>query len=664
MRLRRSSPDTVLVPALCGLVGSGASDPWRRTPDVALPATLTALAADGACLAGTIVEEVRRLSPPAPPHDWSQLLGAIDAVAWRAAVAPTRTRSGPLSSRSWTPGPGSRSPARAAAGGRGGCRDRGSWTTCARTGRPSPPPVYGTGARSSGSWRPSRRTRTATPSRAWPPRCGTCAWSGTTRGGCGPWWPPWTRTGRSGAGVGGRALRRTDGCAAVRGPARRRRSRRPGRPGRAQDPGAQAPYKATPLAAETYERLWTRLGGAGRRTVLAAALPEDPAELWRPGGVVAAVERMAGAWRELLGALPPSTTRRPTPWRPTSVSEVWARRLAGATTPPRTTPCPRPAGSWRRPAGHGVEVRAIPQAGPELPYRTPVGLALTDVASALVWAWTDRPVGDPSLSGAPELYERLRAELDRPELLLELPEGRVRDTPERIAERFGPRRLPVARHRRTRRAGERLRLRTAGGVRPHGTAFLRPAAVTDPGTWREVREVTDLAEDLDRLAPLLAGGGLERMMRRALSGAVPAGGYEADPRLSCPELVARVAAELGTGGDAAALYLQLAALAAPTDRNVRRWNGWSTRRHAEVRAELLATGAVLEAKRARAGRTLFLPGDWTGLKAPHLPLETAKLTTHLVRPLWDKWIRSPFVRVLPTAPLHEMFEEAWRRTLG
>ncbi|MGW7333100.1 hypothetical protein ACWGIU_31805, partial [Streptomyces sp. NPDC054840] len=87
--LRRSAPDTELLPALYGLVADEETDAHRRTEDSALPATLGALAADGACLAGTIVEEVRRLSPPAPPRDWSQLLGSIDAVAWRAAVAPT-----------------------------------------------------------------------------------------------------------------------------------------------------------------------------------------------------------------------------------------------------------------------------------------------------------------------------------------------------------------------------------------------------------------------------------------------------------------------------------------------------------------------------------------------------------------------------------------------
>lgn len=668
VRLRRSAPDTALVPALHGLVETGEADPWRRTPDVALPATLTALAADGACLAGTIVEEVRRLSPPAPPHDWSQLLGAIDAVAWRAAVAPTPDpeRAALLALLdTWADQPFARAGSRWWAGrmsGPGfvdflrtyvpsvasaGVRDGGAecWFVAPVAENPHADPVPGVA-------RDVRHVRVARDD------AGRLRALVAAVDAHGPVQVPESAAVRFAELTGVRRSVARLVVAGLVGRADREEHRALVR---------KAPFKATPLTAEAYEELRTRLGGAGRRAVLAAALPDDPAELWRPGGVDAAVERMAGVWRELLGELPAVDDETADALEADlGLGEVWARRLAGGYDAAEDTTVP--AAGWELAAarqGRGVAVRAVPPAGPEPHHRTPVGLALTDIASALVWAWTDRPVGDPDLAGAPALYERLRAELDRPELLLELSESRVDDTPERIAERFGPRRLPVAPHPEN--PADPVTAYDSGPLvvcAPYGTAFLRPAAVTDPGTWREVREVTGLAEDLDRLAPLLAGGGLARMMNRALSGAVPAGGYEADPRLSCPELVARVAEALGVGGDAAALYLQLAALAAPTDRNVRRWNGWSTRRHAEVRAELLATGAVLEAKRARAGRTLFLPGGWTELKAPHLPLETVKLTTHLVRPMWDKWIRSPFVRVLPTAPLHEMFEEAWERSRG
>ncbi|MGW8763396.1 hypothetical protein ACWGN5_12945 [Streptomyces sp. NPDC055815] len=666
VRLRRSAPDTELVPALFGLVESGEPDQWRRTPDVAHPATLTAVAADGACLDGAIVEEVRRLSPPAPPHDWSQLLGAIDAVAWRAAVAPTpdQDRAALLAlldtwaeqpfaragSRWWagrTSGPGlvdfmrAGGTAIASAGVRDGGADQ--WFVAPVAQNPHADPVPGV----------ATETRHVRVERDDARRLRALVAAVDAHG---PVPVPESAAARFAELTG---VRRSVARLVVAGLV--------GRDDREEHRALvrKAPYRATPLTAESYEQLRDRLGGEGRRAVLAAALPDDPAELWGQGGVEAAVERMAAVWRELLGtetAVDEDTADALE--ADLGLGEVWARRLAGGYDAAEDETVP--AAGWELTAtrqGTGVEVRAVPMAGPELPYRTPVGLNLTDIASALVWAWTDRPVGDPALSGAPALYERLRAELDRPELLLELSESRVRDTPERIAQRFGPRRLPVA--RRPENEAEPETAYDWGPLvvcAPHGTAFLRPAAVTDPGTWQEVREVTDLAEDLDRVAPLLAGGGLERMMRRALSGAVPAGAYEADPRRSCPELVTEVAGKLGAGEGAAALYLQLATLAAPTDRNVRRWNGWSTKRHTEVRAELLATGAVLEAKRARAGRTLFVPGDWKELKAPHLPLETAKLKTHVVRPMWDKWIRSPFVRILPTAPLHEMFEEAWERT--
>ncbi|MFE1873983.1 hypothetical protein ACFW9N_24390 [Streptomyces sp. NPDC059496] len=678
--LRRSARDTELLPALFGLVSGGEEDARGRTQDVALPATLGALAADGACLAGTIVEEVRRLSPPAPPHDWSQLLGSIDAVAWRAAVAPTpdADRAALLAlldtwadqpfaragSRWWvgrTPGSADLDGLRAggtavasAALRSGALRSDGSacWFVAPAAGDLDGDPVPAALARAS----PVRVQRDdATRLRALVAAVEAH----------GPVPVPESAAARFAELTGVRRAVARLVVAGLVGRAHRDEERAL---------ACKAPYRATALTAGAYEELRARLGGAGQRAVLAAALPEDPAELWRPGAVDAAAERMAGVWRELLGALPAVHDEAADALETDlGLGEVWARRLAGGweaateTTVNAPVNAPVEAAGWELAAtryGIGVEVRAVPPAGPELPYRTPVGLDLLGVASALVWAWTDRPVGDPAVAGAMDVYERLRAELARPELLLALPGGRVQDTSARIAERFGPGLLPVAMADGKEEGPVPVTAYDSGSLvvcAPGGASFLRPAAVADPEVWRRVREVTDLAEELDRVAPLLAGGGLERMMLRARSGAVPAGAYEADPRRSCPELVTRVAGELGVGADAAALYLQVAALAAPTDRNVRRWNGWSAKRHKEVQADLLATGAVMEAKRARAGRTVFLPGEWTELKAPNLPLETVKLATQQVRPLWNDSVRAPFGRVLPTEPLHEVFARAWER---
>ncbi|MET7757224.1 hypothetical protein ABZT27_21345 [Streptomyces sp. NPDC005389] len=664
----RAVPDTELMPALCGLVVDGTGDTWRRSRDVAQPSTLSALAADGACLAGTIVEEVRRLSPPALPHDWSQLLGAIDAVAWRTAVAPTPdTERVALRAflETWA--------------GQPFAREGGRWWVGRTPGADILDGLRegGTVVVSAARWDAGKACWFVAPA------------TGATEDDPVPAAVPDARLVRVDRDDAAR-LRALLAAIDAHGPlpvpesaaarfAELTGVRRPvarlvvaglvGRADRDEDRALarKAPYKASPMTAEAYEELRARLGGAGRRAVLAAALPEDPAELWRPGGVEAAVERMAGVWRERIGGLPAvHDEAADTLEADLGLSEVWARRLAGGYEAAEDTTVP--AADWDLAApryGLGVEVRALPPEGPEPPYGTPVGLPIERIASALVWAWTDRPVGDPAVAGATALYERLRAELSRPELLVELPGGRVQDTSERIAERFGPATLPVSLDRRKEEGPMPSMTAYDSGplvvCAPGGNAFLRPAEVADPEAWRRVRETTDLAEELDRVAPLLVGGGLDRMMRRAGSGAVPDGAYEADPRQSCPELVARVAGELGAGTDAAALYLQIAALAAPTDRNVRRWNGWTTKRHAEVRAELLATGAVLEAKRARAGRTLFLPGEWTELKSPHLPLEKVKLASHRVRPMWSNQLRSPFVRLLPTVPLHEMFAEAWER---
>ncbi|MGW2255575.1 hypothetical protein ACWCXH_36225 [Kitasatospora sp. NPDC001660] len=664
---RRSAPDTELMPALFGLVREGEQDEWRRTPDAPLPATLGALAADGAHLAGTISDETRRLSPPAPPHDWPQLLGAIDAAAWRAAIAPTpdAERAALLALLdTWADQPFARADSRWWAGHAGAAtldglradglavasaavRAQGAeqhWFVApASAGDPLPQAV------------PSARLVRIERDDATRLRALVAAVEAE-----GPLPLPESAAARFAELTG---LRRPLARLVVAGLV--------ARAGRDDHRAlvTKAPYKATPMTADAYDRLRARLGDEGRRAVLAAALPDDPAELWHPGGVEAAVERMAAAWCERLGMLPAvHDEAADTLEADLGLSEVWARRLAGGYA--AATDETVEAADWElapTPYGAGAQVRAVPPPGPALPYGTPVGLSLPQFAGALVWAWTDRPVGDPAVAGAIDLYERLRAEVARPELLLALPGGRIKDTPEGIARRFGPERFPVAEGRGEEKSPPRPKAYDWGPLvvcSPHGEAFLRPAALTDPQAWQRVRDIADLADGLDRLSPFLPGGGLERMMHRARTTPVPAGAYEANPRHSCPDLVAHAARHLDVGPDAAALYLQLATLAAPTDRNIRRWNAWAAKQHTAARTELLTTGTVIEAKRPRAGRTLFLPGEWTDLKSPHLPLETPKLATHTVRPLWRNEIQAPFPRIQPPVPLHELFTTTWTRLHG
>ncbi|MEU2144224.1 hypothetical protein ABZ741_07890, partial [Streptomyces globisporus] len=128
-----------------------------------------------------------------------------------------------------------------------------------------------------------------------------------------------------------------------------------------------------------------------------------------------------------------------------------------------------------------------------------------------------------------------------------------------------------------------------------------------------------------------------------------------DPTRTVPDLVAEAAASLALSEDAAALYLMLLALPDPTDRNCVRWTEWKPGRIKKARAELAATDLVVEAKRSRAGRTLFLPCGWLERGAPGLPLETWKEGLYPV---------AGSARTLPHLPVPALYAAAWARVRG
>jgi len=144
-----------------------------------------------------------------------------------------------------------------------------------------------------------------------------------------------------------------------------------------------------------------------------------------------------------------------------------------------------------------------------------------------------------------------------------------------------------------------------------------------------------------------------------LASHVPAelAGAEHDPSRSAPDLVAAVAERHGIGADAATLYLQLLALPDPTDRNVAEWTGWKPARLKAARAELSGTDLVVEAKRPRARRSLFLPGGWLALGSPHLPLERWKLPLLI----GDGENTDALGTIVPIAPAPQLFTHAWAR---
>lgn len=158
----------------------------------------------------------------------------------------------------------------------------------------------------------------------------------------------------------------------------------------------------------------------------------------------------------------------------------------------------------------------------------------------------------------------------------------------------------------------------------------------------------------------LRSPGLAEMMARIRETPVPSGGWEQNPAASVPKLVEKVTRKQKLSREAAVLYLQYLTLLWPTPKQLALFNGWTPKLLAAANAELLERELVLEAKRERAQRTLFLPGGWEALKSPHPPMETWKVALYGTRNAAGQ-PEPPVGRFLAIAPFHRLFEAAWQR---
>ncbi|MFI1408618.1 hypothetical protein ACH4Y0_01570 [Streptomyces sp. NPDC020707] len=409
---------------------------------------------------------------------------------------------------------------------------------------------------------------------------------------------------------------------------------------RPQNPGADAlaTIGLKPRQLELGIGRLSSLGREDRSALLSALLPDDPADLWTTGPDTAAAGRV---WAERLG----SVVRLP---------EDLAVDLAGlpagsaeAVLNPGLTP-------WisrttvQRPDKDGDLVAADPAALPGTHDLTRAVAALASLAYAL-------PYGHPLRASLPAGLAALRQRLTDPELLLGLDvmwTEKGGSTAVELRKVYG---LPATGGSDAyglTPVGDALALRPWYAERE--TVLLRPAALTGPD---------------DAVLGLLAGlvgpqrdagpQSLRAILGDELALALEAGtdpegpaGYAQDPTVVAPALVTEVAAAHGLSEDAAALYLQLLALPDPTDRNCARWTGWKPARLKKARTELAATDLVVEAKRPRAGRTLFLPCGWLDLKSPALPVETWKESLYPIR---------GNTRAVPLLPVPDLFARAWRR---
>ncbi|MFK4071607.1 hypothetical protein [Streptomyces sp. NPDC029674] len=297
---------------------------------------------------------------------------------------------------------------------------------------------------------------------------------------------------------------------------------------------------------------------------------------------------------------------------------------------------------------------------PEDPEALLTGHALVPYVDMLRWLAYRLPYGDPLRPVLPETLRILRERLADPGLLLDLrvswgTDGKA--TGGSVRETFG---LPPR-----------------GGENDQGLVDAGPAIVLAPmqhrSEWDAVwvrpsallpGAVEDGGPDhpaLTLLTGLAGNSAALRALRTLLSDEFtalltadgPAGAAQ-NPLIGAPGAVADAVARFGLSEDAAVVYLMLLALPDPTDRRQAAWTGWKPARLKKARAELAATELVVEAKRSRAGRTLFLPGGWLDRKAPLLPVESWKV------PLFPE----PSARFeVPECPVPELYARAWRRVV-
>ncbi|UNZ21315.1 hypothetical protein [Streptomyces sp. 891-h] len=359
------APDTRLTPALRGLLPE--LRPYEAQPPQPQPALLTAVGADGRYLRGEIDDEVRVLALPATPPEWAVLTGRIDAVAWRAATAATP--------------------------------DQERQALIALLGLWSRQPFAEAGS----AWRTGRApSRRIDELRA----AGALIASGPVRSGLAAFLHPAADPAPADAeecethtiaGDDTTRLPQLLALLAEHGPLPvpeeavdlfrwRTGVPRPiaalvldGFPGRDDYDEHRKllrtkPYKADQVTVRAYEEFCRRLGPASRRTVLAAALPADPAALWAPGGMTAAADRMAAAWAGLLGTGPylDDGSHAAALAADRGLPDTWAAALL-------TGRAPKPMDA------DGIRA----------------------ATTAVTWALTERPVGDPARAGARTLIDGL-----------------------------------------------------------------------------------------------------------------------------------------------------------------------------------------------------------------------------------------------------------------
>ena len=299
---------------------------------------------------------------------------------------------------------------------------------------------------------------------------------------------------------------------------------------------------------------------------------------------------------------------------------------------------------------------------------------LQTLCSYLPFLYAELPVGHPLRAQAVRAYELANARLANPHLLFDLGEHLVpdatRDAIDSLVASLGGEEIAGLHEQyRARIVPGAIVLRRAWtyGTPPitsvHLGVKLRPATLDGKALASLDKVVANAPRNgwsPWRWLEVFRGDDFAQMMKRIEATPVPVGGWEQNPLASAAKTVERAAKKLGVSKEAAAVYLQYLVLLWPTGKNLAAWNGWKPKQVEAANAELVAKELVMEAKRERAQRTLFLPGGWEALKSPNPPFESWKLPMYGSRDAEGN-VQPTLVRFLALAPFHLLFERAWAR---
>ncbi|TWT63842.1 hypothetical protein Pan54_46010 [Rubinisphaera italica] len=211
----------------------------------------------------------------------------------------------------------------------------------------------------------------------------------------------------------------------------------------------------------------------------------------------------------------------------------------------------------------------------------------------------------------------------------------------------------------------------AADAKHHVFIAFHPASLKDSNSLARLRGLLEMEVGPERvtgdpnsvsIVNVLNSPGYEKISHAILGGTLSEDQWPQNPLLTAPKTVAGIQKKLKLSEDAAVLYAQVLALPDPTTANVRQWNDWTAARYKKAAGELVEKELVLDAKRSRAGRSIFLPGEWLDLKAPWLPIEAWK-KDHLVDLALDIGLDFPIGGPMVLRPYEDLFPAVWQRIL-